>query len=125
MGDKNASAKLAEGMMSLKDHPLKNVRYYILNTTYKDVSTYFEVWEGDKPLVYKFSDFVPSDDNEEEVEQDKKLWEFINSVDNFNYVAPHSLFRNKWQTEYVDTNKITYTAIDKTIAKGYNKGVEH
>ena len=88
MGDKNASAKLAEGMMSLKDHPLKNVRYYILNTTYKDVSTYFEVWEGDKPLVYKFSDFVPSDDNEEEVEQDKKLWEFINSVDNFNYVAP-------------------------------------
>ena len=127
LGDKNASAKLAEGMMSLKDHPLKNVRHYVLNTTYKDTSSYFEVWKEDKPLIYKFGDFVPADDNDEAIEQDKQLWNFIKSVNDFNYVAPPLkgfIPRNSHQTKYVDTIlDLLIQQFDTTgSAKGYAKG---
>lgn len=75
--DNNLSAKKAEGMMSLRDNPLKNVRNFVLNTTAKDLSHYKNVWKNQTPITYGFDKFVPNKGDENAVARDKQFWKNI------------------------------------------------
>ena len=75
--DKNLSAKKAEGMMSLRNNPLKNVRNFVVNTTAQDLSHYKNVWKDQPPLTFGYDAFVPDDNDVEEIEKDKLFWQNI------------------------------------------------
>ena len=75
--DKNLSAKKAEGMMSLRNNPLKNVRNFVVNTTAQDLSHYKNLWKDQPPLTFGYDAFVPDDNDFEEIEKDKLFWQNI------------------------------------------------
>lgn len=75
--DKNLSAKKAEGMMSLRNNPLKNIRHFVVNTTAQDLSHYKNVWKDQTPITYGYDAFVPDEGDAEAVERDKQFWKNI------------------------------------------------
>ena len=75
--DKNLSAKKAEGMMSLRNNPLKNIRHFVVNTTAQDLSHYKNVWKDQTPITFGYDAFVPDDGDVEAIERDKQFWKNI------------------------------------------------
>jgi len=75
--DKNISVKKAEGMMSLRDNPLKNVRNFVLNTTAQDLSHYKNVWKDHTPITFGFDSFVPDQEDYDAITKDKQFWKNI------------------------------------------------
>ena len=75
--NKNLSANKAEGMMSLRENPLENIRSFILNTPADDISHYMNIWKTHPPIIYTGEKFIPSWTDEGAVDRDKKFWKNI------------------------------------------------
>ena len=72
--DKNLSVQKCSMMMSLRDNGLKNVRNFVLNTMAQDISHYAAIWTKQRPLVYRYSDFCPSELDAVAIEEDLAFW---------------------------------------------------
>jgi hypothetical protein len=75
--DKNLSARKAEGMMSLRNNPLKNIRHFVINTTAQDMSSYSKLWKDHPPLTFGYDKFVPDGADSESQARDKQFWHNI------------------------------------------------
>lgn len=123
--NKRAGTKLAQGMMSLRNNPLKNIRNFVLNTMFDGQSHYYNVWKDSKPLIYGFSDFYPDENDINQINKDLKFWEYIK--DKNKGPKPKEILqfkpRDKNQTDYIlKTEKhITNQYNNTGKAKGFNK----
>ena len=117
--DKNLSANKAEGMMSLRENPLKNIRSFILNTPAEDISHYVDIWKTHPPIIFTGEKFIPSWADEGAVERDKRFWKNIVRKHKGLKQKPlyHFTPRSQVQTDYVKNP-------EKFIAKNIQKKSE-
>jgi len=114
--DSKVSIQKATGMMSLRNNPLKNVRNYVLNVLNHDVSRHFDVWSEQKPLIFTYDNFIPSELNQDEKQKDKAFWKGITSK-NKNIIASLNNFtpRDSNQSNYIqDTVNAISTQLQNT-----------
>jgi hypothetical protein len=100
--DKNLSTGMAEGMMSVRNNPLKNVRNYVINTTARDISHYASLWK-DQPVICYGSNYF-ADEDTEAIKRDKIFWANLKLKQKNKPVTKIYNFvpRNVGQTEYID-----------------------
>ena len=116
MKDKNLSANKAEGMMSLRDNPLQNIRSFILNTPAEDISHYVNIWKTHPPIIFTGEKFIPNWADEGAIERDKRFWKNIIRKNKGLKQKPlyHFTPRSQVQVDYV---KNPEKFIEKNIKK--------
>ena len=123
--DKNLSTKQASLMMSVRQNPLKNIRYFVINTTAQDLSHYANLWKDQGPRRFTYREFCPDPFNPDEVARDADFWHDIQNK-NSQPTPKTGAFvpRGPEQVSYIDDceTKLRAQLTNQGYGKGYAKG---
>ena len=119
--DKNLSVQKCSMMMSLRNNGLTNVRNFVLNTMAQDLSHYAAIWTEQRPQVFTYSDFCPSELDTNAIEEDLEFWAEIKTLSTTKKSTTNIFVpRGQEQVDYVNTNQTKL--IDQLNNSGYAKG---
>ena len=119
--DKNLSVQKCSMMMSLRDNGLKNVRNFVLNTMAQDLSHYAAIWTEQRPQVFTYSDFCPSELDADAIEQDLAFWAEIKKPSTTKKSTTNIFVpRGQEQVDYI--TEIQTKLVDQLNNSGYAKG---
>lgn len=123
--EKNASVQKCSLMMSLRNNGLKNIRNFVLNTTYADLSHYSSIWKDQPPVVFSFGDFCPAELDDDAVAKDLSFWQKIKRSSQRTDLKINSFIaRGQEQIDYIATvkSKLIQQLENSGYAKGFAKG---